>query len=59
METEDKNMLYPVSNQVGRKDGYNDEEGFDNDDYEYWLDEFSLLASDNGHNIGWSKEGKA
>ena len=43
METEDKNMLYPVSNQVGRKDEYSDEGGFDNDDYEYWLDEFSLV----------------
>ena len=58
LETEDKNMLYPVANQVGRKDEYNDEEDFDNDDYEYWLDEFSDLASDNGHYIGWSKEGK-
>ena len=57
-ETEDKNMLYPVANQVGRKDKYNDAEDFDNDDYEYWLDEFSELASDNGHDIGWSKEGK-
>ena len=44
--------------QVGRKNEYNDEEDFDNDDYEYWLDEFSELASDNGHDIGWSKEGK-
>ena len=58
METEDKNMLHPVANQVGRTDEYNDEEDFDNDDYEYWLDEFSYLANDNGHDIGWSKEGK-
>ena len=58
METEDKNMLYPVANQDGRKEEYNDEEDFDNEDYEYWLDEFSYLANDNGHDIGWSKEGK-
>ena len=58
METEDKNMLDPKANKVGHEDVYDDGTFFDNYDYEYWLREFSLLASDNGHDVGWAKEGK-
>ena len=53
METEDKNKLAPEANKIRRWTF------FDNYDYEYWLRKFSLLASDNGHDVGWAKEGKA
>ena len=51
METEDKNKLDPEANKVGRED----ETFFDKYDYEHWLQEFSLLASDNGHDVAWAK----
>ena len=50
--------MYPEANKFGREDESVDDEFFDNDDYEYWLHEFSLLASDNGHDVAWAKLGK-
>ena len=58
METKDKNKLVQEANKVGRENVYEDGTFFGNYDYEYWLREFSLLASDNGHDVGWAKEGK-
>ena len=53
----DNDKVAQVANKVRCQDVFEDGTTFDKYDYEHWLLEFSLLASDNGHDVGWAKEG--
>ena len=57
VETKDNDKVAQVANKVRFQDVFEDGTVFDKYDYEHWLLEFSLLASDNGHDVGWAKEG--